>query len=142
MRGIGLGGRPGGGLGLRTFDLVVPPKDVDAVITRMLPELRAQIPIMTMTAQEESDVVPTLTLFGTQSLISKSRADFQIYMEACKAFSKFGVGRFLVTDNHKFFKLFLKSSVAEEALHTICVRTLGITQGVRVKLAGEVIQGV
>ena len=66
---------------------------------------------------------------------------FQIYMEACKAFSKFSVGTFLVTDGHKFFKLFLKSSL-EEALHTVCVQTLGITQGVHVKLAGEVIQGM
>ena len=126
---------------IHRLDLVVPPEDVDAAIARMLPELRAQIPTIT-TVQEESDLVPTLTLFGTQSLISKNRADFQIYMEACKAFSKFGVGRFLVTDDHKFFKLFLKSSVAEEALHTVCVQTLGIAQGVRVKLAGEVIQGV
>ena len=126
---------------IHRLDLVVPPEDVDAAIARMLPELRAQIPTIT-TAQEESELVPTLTLFGTQSLISKNRADFQIYMEACKAFSKFGVGRFLVTDNHKFFKLFLKSSVAEEALHTVCLRTLGIAQGVHVKLAGEVIQGV
>ena len=103
---------------IHQLDLVVPPKDVDAAIARMLPELRAQIPTIT-TAQEESDLVPTLTLFGMQSLISKNRADFQIYMEACKAFSKFGVGRFLVTDDHKFFKLFLKSSVTEEALHTV-----------------------
>ena len=124
---------------IHRLDLVVPPKDVDAAIARMLPELRAQIPTMTMMAQ--GDLVPTLTLFGTQSLISKSRADFQIYIEACKAFSKFGVGRFLVTDYHKFFKLFLKSSVAE-ALHTVSVQTLGIAQGVRVKLVREVIQGV
>ena len=127
MQENGLGGGPGGG--------------GDAAIARMLPELRAQIPTITMTAQEESNLVPTLTLFGTQSLIS-NRADFQIYMEACKAFLKFSVGRFLVTDGHKSFKLFPKSSMAEEALHTVCVRTLGIAQGVCVKLAGEIIQGV
>ena len=91
---------------IHRLDLVVPPEDVDAAIARMLPELRAQIPTMTMMVQE-SDLVPSLTLFVTQSRISKSRADFQMYMEACKAFSKFGVGRFLVTDDHKFFKLFL-----------------------------------
>ena len=59
------------------------------------------------TAEEESDLVPTLTMFGTPSLVSKHRADFQILIEAYLAFFKFGLGRFFVTDDHKFFKLLL-----------------------------------
>ena len=80
-------------------------------------------------------------MFGTSSLVAKHRADLQIYMEACKAFAQLGMGRFLVTDDHKFYRLFFLSCVAEEVLHTVCARTLGITQGVRVKLAGEVMEG-
>ena len=60
-------------------------------------------------------------------------------MEACLAFSKLKVGMFLVTDNHRFFKTFLQSTIAEESLHTVCAKTLGIPQGIRVKLAGEII---
>ena len=106
-----------------------------------LPELKTRIAHTSLTSQEEKDLVPTLTMFGTSSLIAKHRADFQIYMEACKACSQFGLGRFLVTDDHKFYKLFLMSNLAEDVLHTVCVRTLGITQGVRVKLVGEIMQG-
>ena len=83
------------------LDLVVPPEDVDAAIARMLPELKTRA---SLTPQEESDLVPTLMLFGTPSLVSKHRADFQIYMEACKAFSKLNVGTFLVTDDHRFLQ--------------------------------------
>ena len=65
-------------------------------------------------------------------------------MAACLAFSKLNKGtrRFLVTDDHRFFTLFLQSSIAEESLHSVCVRELAIPQGVRVKVAGEVIKGV
>ena len=40
------------------------------------------------------------------------------------------------------FMLFLQSGLAEEALHSVCVRALGIQQGARAKSAGEVIPGV
>ena len=63
-------------------------------------------------------------------------------MEACLAHSKLGKGRFLVTDDHGFFKFFLQSKIVEETLHSVCARTLGINQGVRVKMAGEVIKGM
>ena len=47
----------------------------------------------------------------------------------------------LVVPPEDIDKLFLMSSLAEDVLHTVCARTLGITQGVRVKLAGEIMQG-
>ena len=79
------------------LDLLVPPEDVDAAIARMLPELKPQTAQANLTIQEESDLVPTLMLFGTPSLVSKHRADLQIYTEACKAFSKLNISNLLVT---------------------------------------------
>ena len=52
------------------LDLVVPVEDVDAAIARMLPELKTQAAQARLTPEEESDLVPTLTLFGTPSLVS------------------------------------------------------------------------
>ena len=58
-----------------------------------------------MSGEEQSDLAPVMTLFGTPSLVVKHRADLQIYVEACKAYSILGSARFLVTDDHKFYKL-------------------------------------
>ena len=58
------------------------------------------------------------------------------------AYFKLKMGKFLVMDDHRFFKIFLQSVIAEESLHSVCARTLAIQQGVRVKLAGEVIKGL
>lgn len=129
---------------IHRLDLVVPSEEVESALLRMLPEIKAQAARSgsTLSAQEESDLVPAVTLFNTPSILNKHKADFHIYMEACLAYSKLQVGRFLVTDDHRFFKLFLQSSIAEESLHSVCVRTLAIPQGIRVKLAGEVIKGV
>ena len=129
---------------IHRLEMVIPPEDVDTAIGHMLPQLQANVTIHgpTMTDEAQSDLAPVMTLFGTPSLVQKHRADLQIYMEACKAYSLIGSARFLVTDDHKFYKLFLHSSIAEESLHTVCIRALGIEQGVRVKLAGEIIPGV
>ena len=124
------------------LDMMVPSTDVDAAMARMLPELSQAATLATLTPSQEADLVPATTLFNTLTLLAKHRADFQLYMEACLAYSKLGVGKILVTDDHKFLKIFLQSNIAEEALHTVCVKTLNIAQGVRVKLAGEVIRGV
>ena len=85
------------------LDLLVPPEDVDAAIARMLPELKPQTAQANLTIQEESDLVPTLMLFGTPSLVSKHRADLQIYTEACKAFSKLNISNLL--GHRLYFKL-------------------------------------
>ena len=53
------------------LDLVVPPEDIDAAIVRMLPKLKTQEAQASLTPEEESDLVPTLTMFGTPSLVSK-----------------------------------------------------------------------
>ena len=44
--------------------------------------------------------------------------------------------------DHRFFKMFLKSAVAEDTLHSVATDKLGVQEGVRVKLLGEVIRGL
>ena len=124
------------------LDLIVPGEDVEVAVVRMLPEVKAQAARAPLSAQEESDLVPAMTLFNTPSIIQKHKVDIHIYMEACLAYSKLKTGKFLVTDDHRFFKIFLQSSIAEESLHSVCARTLSIQQGGRVKLAREVIKGM
>jgi hypothetical protein len=121
------------------LDLIVTATDVDTALLRMLPELQSQIGKASLSPQDEADLVPVVTLFNTSNLISKHRPDFTL---ACLAHSKLGKGRFLVTDDHGFLNFFLQSQIAEETLHSVCARTLGINQGVRVKMAGEVIKGM
>ena len=105
----------------------------------MSPEIKAQVAQSTLTQEEENDLVPAYTLFNTPSVLNKHKADFPIYIEACLAYSKLNIGRFLVTDDHRFIKILLQSSIAEKSLHSICARTL---RGVCVKVAGEVIKRV
>ena len=49
--------------------------------------------------------------------------------------------QFLVTDNHAFFKAFVKSGLAEKVLRNEAKAILGIRKAVQVKWAGEVIPG-
>lgn len=84
-------------IGINDFhrlDLVVPSKDVDAALLRMLPEMKAQAARSSLTEQEESDLVPAVTLFNTPSILAKHKADIHIYMEVCVAYSKLEVGQF------------------------------------------------
>lgn len=53
-------------------------------------------------------------------------------MEECVAYSTLQQGKFLVIEDHGFFKIFLQSAIIEESLHSVCAKTLGIPQGVRV----------
>ena len=93
------------------LDLVVTATDVDTALMRMLPELQSQISKASLTPQEEADLVPAVTLFNTSSVIAKHKPDFTLYMEACLAYSKLGKGKFLVADDHGFFKIFLQSQI-------------------------------
>ena len=54
------------------------------------------------------------------TLATKHHADFQLYMEACLAYSKLGVVGKILVDDHQFFK----TSVSEEAPRTVCAKTL------------------
>ena len=46
------------------LDLVVPNEDVDAAVARMLPEIEAQAARAPLSTQEDSDLVPAITLFN------------------------------------------------------------------------------
>ena len=128
---------------IHRLDLIVTATDVEeTALLRMLPELQSQIWKASLSPQDEAYLVPVVTLFNTANLISKHKPYFTLYMEACLAHSKLGKGKFLVTDDHGFFKFFLQSQIAEETLHSVCARTLGINQGARVKMVGEVIKGM
>jgi hypothetical protein len=88
--------------------------------------------------KEEDMVTASMTLFNTPSHIDLYLSDLRLYMEACMASEKSGIAvQFLVTDDHAFFKAFIKSEVAESVLWKA---VLAIRKPVHVKLAGEVIQ--
>ena len=53
------------------LDQIVPVEDVEAAVVRMLPEIKAQAARAPLSAQEESDLVPAMTLFNTPSIIQK-----------------------------------------------------------------------
>ena len=48
----------------------------------------------------------------------------------------------LVTNDHKFFTMFLGSRVADDMLHSTVTDVLGIQEGVRVKLARQLVRGL
>ena len=50
--------------------------------------------------------------------------------------------KLLVTDDYKFFKGFIRSSYAQEVLMELVTDVLHLKTGVKVLLAGEVIEGV
>ena len=66
--------------GVHRLDLVVPSKEVEMVLLRMLPGIKAQAARSTLSDQEESDLVPAVTLFNTPSILNKHKADFHIYI--------------------------------------------------------------
>ena len=65
-------------------------------------------------------------------------------MEACVMAARDGGGivQFLVTDDHKFFKAFVQSKLAESVLQNQPKKILEIDKTAGVKLAGEIIPGV
>ena len=68
--------------------------------------------------QKDDDMATTsMTLFNTHSHVDLYLSDLRLYMEACMASEKSGIAvQFLVTDDHAFFKAFVKSEVAERVL--------------------------
>ena len=98
--------------------MVVPSTDVDAVMSRMPPELQSHA--TSLTPALEAELIPATTLFSTPTLLAKHRADFQLYMEASLAYSKLGVGKILVTDDHRFFIIFCSPTLLKMH-YTQCV---------------------
>ena len=93
--------------------------------------------------KDEVMATASMSLFNTPSHVDLYLSNPRRYMEACMASEKSGiVAQFLVTDDHAFFKAFIKSEVAERVLKNEVKAVLDIWKDVRVKLAGEVIPGM
>ena len=96
-----------------------------------------------LSKEEEDMATSSITLFNTPSHVDLYLSDLRLYMEACIAAEKSGiVVEFLVTDDHCFFKAFIKSRLAEKVLRNEVKAILGIKKAVQVKLAVEVIPGM
>jgi uncharacterized protein YpmB len=91
--------------------------------------------------KEENMATASMTLFTTLPVTSIYICWTSYYI--CMASEKSGIAvHFLVTDDHAFFKAFIKSEVAESVLRNEVKAVLAIRKAVHVKLAGEVIPGM
>ena len=107
------------------------------------PALSKELRTKRVTKEEEDLVTSSLTLFHTPTHVDLYLSDLRLYMEACMASEKCGRSpKFLVTDDHCFFKAFVKSDIAERVLRNEVKAVLEIKKGVMVKVAGEVIPGM
>ena len=90
---------------------------VKAVADLLGPALQEAVRKVTLTEDQVQLVTPCLTLFNSSVLMSKYIADLRLYIEACVASAKSGRPiEFLVTDDHRFFRGFVYSEVAEGVL--------------------------
>ena len=79
----------------------------------------------------------------SKDMLPKFRADLRIFMEACNYSSSRKPADssvvFLITEDYKFFRTFVRSPHVERLLGETATSILGISKAVEVKLAGEVI---
>lgn len=107
------------------------------------PSLTKALSTKRLSKKEQEMATSSMILFNTPSHVDLYLSDLRLYMEACMAAEKSGVSiQFLVTDDHAFFKAFVKSDVAEAVLRNEVKAVLEIKKAVHVKLAGEVIPGM
>ena len=91
--------------------------------------------------KKEKLIHPALSLFSSDRYLDEFFMDIKLYMEACVVCSDSDAEAFLITDDHRFFRFFLRSNVIEEFLRSGVNKVLG-QRGIPIKLAGEVIPGV
>ena len=128
---------------IRKLSAVVKDSTVHAVFEAMGPCLRAAIARRDLSDEEEDSLVSPVNLFESPSQWGRYHNDVKIYIEACLAHALTEIpAQFLITNDHRFFKMFLRSTVAEDTLHSVATDKLGIQEGVRVKLLGKVIHGL
>ena len=86
----------------------------------MGPCLRAAIAQRNLSSEEEADLVQPVNLFESLSQGAWHHNDVKIYyVEACLARAVTGIpAQFLITNNHRFFKMFPKSTVAEDTFNS------------------------
>ena len=125
-------------MGLSESKQVVRKEQVDALMTRLpgvLVAAAATIP------DEEKDHYKVAVNACEPDMLPKFRADIRIYMEACHYSSqKWEAGVvFLITEDYKFFRTFIRSPTVEKLLGETAKSVLNGDKAVSVKLAGEVI---
>ena len=125
---------------IRKLSMVVKDSTVHSVFEAMGPCRRATIAQRDLSEEEEASLVAPVNLFESPSQWGRYHNDVKIYIEACLAHAVTGIpAQFLITNDYSFFKMFLRSTVAEDTLHSVATDKLGIQERVRVKLLGEVI---
>ena len=132
------------GLGeVRKLSSVVKDELVKLVFKNMGMSLHTAIAVTQLNEEQEAALVDPVDLFGSPHNWSKYHNDLKIFMECCLAHAKNGLpAQILVTNDHKFFSMFLRSSLAEDTLHSVVTDVLGVQEGVRVKLLGEIVHGL
>ena len=129
---------------MRKLSSVVKDEKVKSVFETMGPTLHAAIDQALNThSEEEAELLQPVNLFNSPNQWHKYHCDIKIFTEACLAHANSVLpAQMLVTNDHKLLTMFLKSRIAEDVLHSEVTDTLGIREGARVKLAGELIAGL
>ena len=105
--------------------------------------LASAIANVALTDEEEAALVKPSNLFGSPKMWPRFHRDVKIFMEACLSHAKKRIpAQMIVTNDHKFFSMFLNSPLAEDVLHSVVTDVLQIQEGVRVKLLGELVAGM
>ena len=120
---------------VRKLSSVVKNELVKLVFKNVGMSLHTAIAVTHLDEEQEVALVNPVDLFGSPHNWSKYHNDLKIFMECCLAHTKNGLPtQILVTNDHKFFSMFLRRSLAEDTLHSVVTDVLGMQEGVRVKL--------
>ena len=118
----------------------IQPGDAERLYQELPKALAALLP--TVPKLEKEPVVVALNACSSTNFINRFSTDLRIYMEACLYSASRGSScpaSFLITEDYKFFKTFARSKHVERVLREMTAAVLGITEGVTIKLAGEII---
>ena len=130
----------------------VGSQDVSNVLSSLEGELMQVLVPRHLSEAESKAIEPAVQLFKSKAQLERMHNDVKIYIEACIARKVFDEDMVvLVTDDHRFFRAFAQSPIAEHILlsqvetlikaarYTVPARTI---PPIHVKLAGEIIPGM
>ena len=127
-------------MGLTESKVVVTKEQVEAFLNRLPGALTTAAG--TVPLEEKGNYRVAMNAVCSPDTLPKFRADFRIYLEACHYCSqrRESVGVvFLITEDYKFFRTFIRSPTVEQVLGETAKFVLNGDKAVAVKLAGEVI---
>ena len=94
---------------------MVKDSTVHSVFEAMAPCLRAAIAQRDHSEEEEASLVAPVNLFECPSQWGRYHNNVKIYIETCLVHAVTGIpAQFLITNDHRFFKTFLWSTVAQD----------------------------